>query len=59
MKATGIVRRVDDLGRIVIPKEIRRTLRIREGDPSQMTLEPWQIYCFALLDLAKRKGWKL
>ena len=33
MKATGIVRRVDDLGRIVIPKEIRRTLRIQEGDP--------------------------
>ena len=33
MKATGIVGRVDDLGRIVIPKEIRRTLRIREGDP--------------------------
>ena len=33
MKATGIVRRIDDLGRIVIPKEIRRTLRIREGDP--------------------------
>lgn len=59
MKATGIVRRVDDLGRIVIPKEIRRTLRIREGDPSQMTLEPWQSFCIALLDLAKRKGWKL
>ena len=38
MKATGIVRRVDDLGRIVIPKEIRRTLRIREGDPSLKTL---------------------
>lgn len=37
MKATGIVRRVDDLGRIVIPKEIRRTLRIREGDPSCAT----------------------
>ena len=34
MKATGIVRRVDDLGRIVIPKEIRRTLKIREDDPS-------------------------
>ena len=33
MKATGIVRRIDDLGRIVIPKEIRRTLRIREGNP--------------------------
>ena len=32
MKATGIVRRIDDLGRVVIPKEIRRTLRIREGD---------------------------
>ena len=38
MKATGIVRRIDDLGRIVIPKEIRRTLRIREGDPSQIML---------------------
>ena len=38
MKATGIVRRVDDLGRIVIPKEIRRTLRIREGDPPDTTL---------------------
>ena len=40
MKATGIVRRVDDLGRIVIPKEIRRTLRIREGDPLLTTLTP-------------------
>ena len=38
MKATGIVRRIDDLGRVVIPKEIRRTLRIRVGDPSPMTL---------------------
>ena len=42
MKATGIVRRVDDLGRIVIPKEIRRTLRIREGDPLLTTLTPLQ-----------------
>ena len=38
MKATGIVRRIDDLGRVVIPKEIRRTMRIREGDQSLMTL---------------------
>ena len=36
MKATGIVRRIDDLGRIVIPKEIRRTMRIREGDPLEI-----------------------
>ena len=35
MKATGIVRRIDELGRVVIPKEIRRTLHIREGDPPQ------------------------
>ncbi len=36
MKATGVVRRIDDLGRIVIPKEIRRTMRIREGDPLEI-----------------------
>ena len=36
MRATGIVRRIDDLGRIVVPKEIRRTLRIREGDPLEI-----------------------
>lgn len=36
MRATGIVRRVDDLGRVVIPKEIRRTLRIKEGDPLEL-----------------------
>ena len=57
MKATGIVRRIDDLGRVVIPKEIRRTMRIREGDPSQMTLAPWKKLCFGILNLAKRKGW--
>ena len=36
MRATGIVRRIDDLGRVVIPKEIRKTLRIREGDPLEI-----------------------
>ena len=54
MKATGIVRRVDDLGRIVIPKEIRRTLRIREGDPSHTTLTPIDSFCLAIHRLAQR-----
>ena len=58
MRATGIVRRIDDLGRVVIPKEIRRTLRIREGDPLLMTLELWEKYCISMLDLAKRCGWE-
>ncbi len=40
MKATGIVRRIDDLGRVVIPKEIRRVMRIREGDPLEIYTEP-------------------
>ena len=57
MKATGIVRRIDDLGRVVIPKEIRRTMRIREGDPSLTTLSPWERICAAMDDLAKRQGW--
>ena len=39
MKATGIVRRIDDLGRVVIPKEIRRTLRIRDGDPLEIFVD--------------------
>lgn len=39
MKATGIIRRIDDLGRVVIPKEIRRTLRIHEGDPLEILLD--------------------
>lgn len=39
MKATGIIRRIDDLGRVVIPKEIRRTLKIREGDPLEIFIE--------------------
>ena len=58
MKATGIVRRIDELGRVVIPKEIRRTLRIREGDPSQTALTWWERFCFAIGDLAKRQGWE-
>ena len=58
MKATGIVRRIDDLGRVVVPKEIRRTLRIREGDPSQITLLPWERFCFSMLDLESRCGMK-
>ena len=54
MKATGIVRRIDDLGRVVIPKEIRRTMRIREGDPLQTTLTPIDRFCMAIHSLAQR-----
>ena len=54
MKATGIVRRIDDLGRVVIPKEIRRTLRIREGDPSLTTLGRLDGYIEAMDDLKNR-----
>ena len=56
MKATGIVRRIDDLGRVVIPKEIRRTMRIREGDPPLTTLGEMENFAFALLGFAKRLG---
>ena len=56
MKATGIVRRIDDLGRVVIPKEIRRTMRIREGDPTQTTLTPVNRFCHAMLEMGKRIG---
>ncbi len=55
MKATGIVRRIDDLGRIVIPKEIRRTLRIRECDPLEITLlqssNPFEYFAYLINDI--------
>ena len=54
MKATGIVRRIDDLGRVVIPKEIRRTMRIREGDPLLITLTPKERALAAIGILAGR-----
>ena len=59
MKATGIVRRIDDLGRVVIPKEIRRTMRIREGDHSHTSLtqtEKYLLFATYFLDFAKRAG---
>ena len=46
MKATGIIRRVDDLGRVVIPREIRRTLGIREGEPLEIFLDGRDTVCF-------------
>ena len=55
MKATGIVRRIDDLGRVVIPKEIRRTLRIREGDPSHTTLTLFDKFCLSIHSEVKRQ----
>lgn len=46
MKATGIIRRIDDLGRVVIPKEIRRAMKIREGDPLEIYIEKNGTVCF-------------
>ena len=57
MKATGIVRRIDDLGRVVIPKEIRRTMRIREGDPLEITLTKEDLFIIGMINLANRMGW--
>ena len=54
MKATGIVRRIDDLVRVVIPKEIRRTMRIREGEPLLTTLTPFDKFCIAIHSLVER-----
>ena len=54
MKATGIVRRIDDLGRVVIPKEIRRTMRIREGDAPLTSLTQDMTFYNAIRDIAER-----
>jgi len=54
MKATGIVRRIDDLGRVVIPKEIRRTMRIREGDPLLTTLTQIDRFCIVIHSVVDR-----
>ena len=54
MKATGIVRSTRDLGRVVIPKEIRCTMRIKEGDPSFTTLTDFDRFYIALHSVAER-----
>ena len=54
MKAIGIVRRIDDLGRVVIPKEIRRTMRIREGAPLPTTLTQIDKFCFGVHSVVSR-----
>ena len=54
MKATGIVRRIDDLGRVVIPKEIRRTMRLRDGDPSLKTLTQDLVFCMGMESAKER-----
>ena len=60
MKATGIVRRIDDLGCVVIPKEIRRVLRIREGDPLDNSLTLEETFAIAIhslwRDIKKKRG---
>ena len=55
MKATGIVRRIDDLGRVVIPKEIRRTMRIREGDPLHTSLTAFDRFCIAIHSVVEKE----
>ena len=54
MKATGIVRRIDDLGRIVIPKEIRRSFRIKEGEPLDNSLTLFDKFCLAIHSVVER-----
>lgn len=56
MKATGIVRRIDDLGRVVIPKEIRRTMHIREGDPLEIYTDKDGVVIFKKYSLMSGVG---
>ena len=59
MRAMGIVRRIDDLGRVVIPKEIRRAMNIREGDPLEIFIDPNEkAVCFKLY-LPYSEPWRL
>ena len=53
-RSTGIVRRLDSLGRAVLPKEIRRTMRIREGEPLLTTLTPFDRFCIAVHSVVNR-----
>lgn len=55
MKATGIVRRIDDLGRVVIPKEIRRTMKIKEGDPLEIFTDK-EFICLKKYTVEERVG---
>ena len=57
MKATGIIRRVDDLGRIVIPKEIRRSMGIKEGEAMEIFLEDNKV-CFEKYDKTTTESWR-
>ena len=56
MKSNGIVRKIDDWGRVVIPNEIRRTMRIREDDPTLTSLTPVTRFLYAIMDISKRFG---
>ena len=53
-ETAGIVIRIEDLGRVLIPKEIRRTMRIREGDPLLTTLTPFDKFCFAIHSVVEK-----
>lgn len=58
MKATGIVRKIDDLGRVVIPKEIRRQMRIKEGDPLEIFIDG-KIVCFQPYSPIETEQWEV